>query len=173
MKFWNQKIPNFIYLFYINWKLTLFFIAVMPFIAFLVSIVSTRFRLISKRIQSAMGDVTQVTQEVVSGYQEVRMFGGAETERAVGGYRRLSSGTPAVSVHGRKHRRATGKAVYRVRSEPDGTGDCGRIRLLFADPLCRRSAAGCQCARYLQAPDRKLPAPVGQLPLCRGTHPAG
>lgn len=70
------------YLFYINWKLTLFFIAVMPFIAFLVSIVSTRFRLISKRIQSAMGDVTQVTQEVVSGYQEVRMFGGAETERA-------------------------------------------------------------------------------------------
>ena len=70
------------YLFYINWKLTLFFIAVMPFIAFLVSIVSKRFRLISKRIQSAMGDVTQVTQEVVNGHQEVRMFGGAEVEAA-------------------------------------------------------------------------------------------
>ena len=70
------------YLFYINWKLTLFFIAVMPFIAFLVSAVSKRFRLISKRIQSAMGDVTHVTQEVVNGHQEVRMFGGAEVEQA-------------------------------------------------------------------------------------------
>ena len=70
------------YLFYINWKLTLFFIAVMPFIAFLVSAVSKRFRIISKRIQSAMGDVTHVTQEVVNGYQEVRMFGGAKVEQA-------------------------------------------------------------------------------------------
>jgi subfamily B ATP-binding cassette protein MsbA len=70
------------YLFYVNWKLTLFFIAVMPFIAFLVSIVSKRFRLISKRIQSAMGDVTHVTQEVVNGHQEVRMFGGTDTELA-------------------------------------------------------------------------------------------
>jgi subfamily B ATP-binding cassette protein MsbA len=70
------------YLFYINWKLTLFFIAVMPLIAFLVSLVSKRFRLISKRIQSAMGDVTHVTQEVVNGHQEVRMFGGAEVEQA-------------------------------------------------------------------------------------------
>jgi len=70
------------YLFYVNWKLTLFFIAVMPLIAFLVSVVSKRFRLISKRIQSAMGDVTHVTQEVVHGHQEVRMFGGADVERA-------------------------------------------------------------------------------------------
>lgn len=70
------------YLFYINWKLTLFFIAVMPFIAFLVSVVSKRFRLISKRIQSAMGDVTQVTQEVVNGYQEVRMFGAEAVEQS-------------------------------------------------------------------------------------------
>ena len=70
------------YLFYINWKLTLFFIAVMPLIAFLVSAVSKRFRLISQRIQSAMGDVTHVTQEVVNGHQEVRMFGGAEVEQA-------------------------------------------------------------------------------------------
>ena len=70
------------YLFYINWKLTLFFIAVMPFIAFLVSVVSKRFRMISKRIQSAMGDVTQVTQEVVNGYQEVRMFGAEAVEQS-------------------------------------------------------------------------------------------
>ena len=69
------------YLFYVNWKLTLFFLAIMPVIAVLVSIVSKRFRLISSRIQSAMGDVTHVTQEVVNGHQEVRMFGGSESER--------------------------------------------------------------------------------------------
>jgi subfamily B ATP-binding cassette protein MsbA len=70
------------YLFYVNWKLTLFFIAVVPVIALLVSIVSKRFRLISTRIQSAMGDVTHVTQEVVNGHHEVRMFGGADLERS-------------------------------------------------------------------------------------------
>jgi subfamily B ATP-binding cassette protein MsbA len=69
------------YLFYVNWKLTLFFIAVMPLIALLVSVVSKRFRLISTRIQSAMGDVTHVTQEAVNGYQEVRMFGASDNER--------------------------------------------------------------------------------------------
>ena len=69
------------YLFYVNWKLTLFFIAVMPLIALLVSVVSRRFRLISTRIQSAMGDVTHVTQEAVNGYQEVRMFGATDNER--------------------------------------------------------------------------------------------
>ena len=69
------------YLFYVNWKLTLFFLAVMPFVALVVSVVSKRFRTISTRIQSAMGDVTHVTQEVVNGYQEVRMFGGMESER--------------------------------------------------------------------------------------------
>ena len=69
------------YLFYVNWKLTLFFIAVMPVIAVLVFLVSKRFRMISSRIQSAMGDVTHVTQEAVNGYQEVRMFGAEATER--------------------------------------------------------------------------------------------
>jgi len=69
------------YLFYVNWKLTLFFLAVMPLVALLVAVVSKRFRAISTRIQSAMGDVTHVTQEVVNGYQEVRMFGAMDTER--------------------------------------------------------------------------------------------
>ena len=69
------------YLFYVNWKLTLFFIAVMPLIALLVSLVSKRFRLISSRIQTAMGDVTHLTQEAVNGYQEVRMFGATDNER--------------------------------------------------------------------------------------------
>ncbi len=69
------------YLFYVNWRLAIFFLAVMPLIALLVGYVSKRFRIISKRIQSAMGDVTHVTQEAVNGYSEVRMYGGADMER--------------------------------------------------------------------------------------------
>ncbi len=69
------------YLFYVNWKLTLFFLGVMPLIALFVNFVSRRFRRISKNIQSAMGDVTHVTQEAVNGYSEVRMYGGVEVEK--------------------------------------------------------------------------------------------
>jgi len=69
------------YLLYVNWILTLFFIAVLPIIGLIVTTVSKRFRLISKNILSAMGDVTHVTQEAVQGYQEVRMFGAVKTER--------------------------------------------------------------------------------------------
>ncbi|HIG67320.1 MAG TPA: lipid A export permease/ATP-binding protein MsbA [Porticoccaceae bacterium] len=69
------------YLLYVNWILTLFFIAVLPIIGLIVAKVSKRFRLISKNILSAMGDVTHVTQEAVQGYQEVRMFGAVKTER--------------------------------------------------------------------------------------------
>jgi subfamily B ATP-binding cassette protein MsbA len=69
------------YLFYVNWILTLFFIAVLPIIGLVVVTVSKRFRLISQNILSAMGDVTHVTQEAVQGYQEVRMFGAVKTER--------------------------------------------------------------------------------------------
>ena len=69
------------YLLYVNWMLTLFFIAVLPIIGLIVTKVSRRFRLISKNILSAMGDVTHVTQEAVQGYQEVRIFGAVKTER--------------------------------------------------------------------------------------------
>ena len=68
------------YLLYVNWLLTLFFIAALPLVGLIVSTVSKRFRRISQNIQNAMGDVTHVTQEVVNGYQEVRMFGAYSSE---------------------------------------------------------------------------------------------
>lgn len=70
------------YLLYLNWKLTLVFIAIIPLIAWLVSVVSRRFRVLSHRIQASMGDLTHVTHEVVNGYEEVRMFGGSTSETA-------------------------------------------------------------------------------------------
>lgn len=70
------------YLFYLNWRLTLIFLAVAPFIALLVSYAGKRFRRISARIQNSMGDVTHVASEAVQGYRVVRTFGGTDYERS-------------------------------------------------------------------------------------------
>ena len=71
------------YLLYSNWKMTLVLVAILPFIAVLVSSASKKFRKQSKKIQVAMGDVTHVASETIQGYRVVRSFGGEtyETER--------------------------------------------------------------------------------------------
>jgi subfamily B ATP-binding cassette protein MsbA len=63
-----------------NWKLTLIFLGLGPIIGFVISYVSKRFRKLSERIMSSVGDVTHVTSEVVSGYKVVRIFGGERYE---------------------------------------------------------------------------------------------
>jgi len=69
------------YLFYKQWSLTLIFLVVLPIIGLLVTWVGRQFRRISRRIQDSVGDVTQVANETIGGYQEVRLFGGREYER--------------------------------------------------------------------------------------------
>ena len=69
------------YLFYLNWKLTLLFIAVAPLIGLLASYAGRRFRRISERLQDSMGDVTHVASEAVQGFQVVRIYGGSDYER--------------------------------------------------------------------------------------------
>jgi subfamily B ATP-binding cassette protein MsbA len=69
------------WLMWMNWKLTLVFFAVAPVIAWVVGFASKRFRRISRRIQNAMGDVTHVASEAVTGYKVVRTFGGEAHER--------------------------------------------------------------------------------------------
>jgi|TARA_R100000988_G_scaffold102191_4_gene77138 subfamily B ATP-binding cassette protein MsbA len=64
------------YLFYLNWRLSLIFMLVAPCIALVVSVVGKHFRRYSRRIQDSMGDVTQVSNESIGGYREVRLFGG-------------------------------------------------------------------------------------------------
>ena len=71
----------FIYLLWMNWKLTLVMIAILPVIALMVSSASKKFRKQSKKIQVAMGDVTHVASETIQGYRVVRSFGGEVYER--------------------------------------------------------------------------------------------
>ncbi|MEH6570351.1 MAG: lipid A export permease/ATP-binding protein MsbA [Halioglobus sp.] len=69
------------YMLYLNWRLCLVFFAVTPFIALVVTVVGKHFRRYSRRIQSSMGDVTQVSNESIGAYKEVRIFGGQAHQR--------------------------------------------------------------------------------------------
>ncbi|MDX9688374.1 lipid A export permease/ATP-binding protein MsbA [Halopseudomonas formosensis] len=68
------------YLLWMNWKLTLVLMAVLPLIGLMVNSTSKKFRKQSKKIQTAMGDVTHVTSETITGYRVVRSFGGEDYE---------------------------------------------------------------------------------------------
>ncbi|NWL80734.1 lipid A export permease/ATP-binding protein MsbA [Pseudomonas taiwanensis] len=68
------------YLLWMNWKLTLVMVAILPLIALMVSSASKKFRKQSKKIQVAMGDVTHVASETIQGYRVVRSFGGESYE---------------------------------------------------------------------------------------------
>ena len=63
------------YMFYLNWRLTLVFIAVMPLIGALISYASKLFRKYSHRMQSSMGDVTHILSETIKGMRVIRSFG--------------------------------------------------------------------------------------------------
>ena len=67
-------------LLWMNWRLTLVMIAILPLIAVMVSTASKKFRKQSKKIQVAMGDVTHVASETIQGYRVVRSFGGETYE---------------------------------------------------------------------------------------------
>lgn len=68
-------------LFYLNWMLSLIFLAIAPVIGLVVNFASKRFRKISKNIQVSMGDITHVTSEAINGFQEVKSFGGEKYEK--------------------------------------------------------------------------------------------
>jgi len=70
------------YLIYLDWTLTLIFLALAPIIGALVSFASKFFRKYSKRIQQSVGNVTQVTNESISAFREVKTFGGQDFENA-------------------------------------------------------------------------------------------
>lgn len=62
-------------------KLTIFVAILFPIVAFLVRILGLAFRRYSGRIQDTVGEVTQVTEEIVRGNRVVKMFGGYDYEK--------------------------------------------------------------------------------------------
>ena len=63
-------------------KLTLVMLLLVPMIGLLVTVISKRFRKISHRIQDSMGNVSQVTEEAVTGHRVVKVFQGQGAEIA-------------------------------------------------------------------------------------------
>ncbi len=64
-----------------DWKLTMVFVVIAPFIGLLVSVVGKRLKRLASKIQVSMGNVTQICSEMISGYRVMRSFGGEDYER--------------------------------------------------------------------------------------------
>ena len=69
------------YLLYLNWKLTILFVAIMPIISLVVVYASKKFRKHSSRIQISMGDVTHILSETLKGMKVVKTFSAEEQVR--------------------------------------------------------------------------------------------
>ena len=67
-------------MFYTSWQLSLIFLVIIPLVATIVAVVSKRFRHISKNIQSAMGQVTRSSEQMLSGHKVIHGFGGQTQE---------------------------------------------------------------------------------------------
>ncbi len=82
------------WLLYLNWKLTLISLAVIPLIGFVIRAFSSRLRNLSRSAQDGMAQMNQVLQESIRGQKVVKIFGGeahatsrfATVNRALRGY---------------------------------------------------------------------------------------
>ncbi|QUM76379.1 lipid A export permease/ATP-binding protein MsbA [Moritella sp. 24] len=70
-----------IWMFYQSWQLSVVLLFIAPVVGLIVNVVSRRFRLISRRLQQAMGNVSSTAQQMLHGQKDVLMFAGHETER--------------------------------------------------------------------------------------------
>jgi subfamily B ATP-binding cassette protein MsbA len=68
------------WLFYLNWKLTLVVLTVGPVIAIVVSAFSKRLRGAARASYKAMGDITHILEEAITGHRVVKIFGGQNYE---------------------------------------------------------------------------------------------
>tara|TARA_B100000745_G_scaffold119371_5_gene77165 strand:- start:161 stop:1999 length:1839 start_codon:yes stop_codon:yes gene_type:complete len=69
------------YLLYLNWKLSLLLLVVLPVIGILTNYVAKRFRKLSHRIQDSATDVTQCVSETIQGHETVKLFQGQHMEK--------------------------------------------------------------------------------------------
>ncbi|MBM7036810.1 lipid A ABC transporter ATP-binding protein/permease MsbA [Vibrio ulleungensis] len=68
-------------MFYNSWQLSLVLLLVAPFVSWAISIVSVRFRKISKNMQDAMGVVTSSAEQMLKGHKVVLSYGGQDVEK--------------------------------------------------------------------------------------------
>jgi len=67
-------------MFYNSWQLSAIFLLITPIIAVIVTVVSKRFRQVSKKIQNAMGEVTSAAEQTFNAHKVVLTFDGQKRE---------------------------------------------------------------------------------------------
>jgi subfamily B ATP-binding cassette protein MsbA len=68
------------WLLYLDWKLTLVALAIVPPLAWAIRKISIRLRAMSRGVQRSMGDLVHVLQETIECHKVVKVFGGHEYE---------------------------------------------------------------------------------------------
>ncbi|MCB1801719.1 MAG: lipid A export permease/ATP-binding protein MsbA [Gammaproteobacteria bacterium] len=69
------------YLLYLNWRFSLLVFVLLPVLVLAVRLIAKRLRVLSRSIQSSMGDITHVLGEAVRGHKVIKVFGGQAAER--------------------------------------------------------------------------------------------
>jgi subfamily B ATP-binding cassette protein MsbA len=96
-------IALFAYIFYLNWKMSLVFIAVAPLIGLLVTKVGNKLRKLSTKLQDSAAELTQVCNEAVMGH---RVSAARNTRRSV-------SARPAATTGGARSRSSASRRSAR------------------------------------------------------------
>ncbi|MDR2186697.1 MAG: lipid A export permease/ATP-binding protein MsbA [Azonexus sp.] len=141
------------YLLWMNWKLTLVIVGVLPIIALMVKHASRRFRKQAQKIQAAMGDVTHVASETIQGYRVVRSFGGEDYESAR--FRKASEENTAKQLRMAKTSSTFTPALQLVTFSSMSV-------ILFLVLLLRGDASIGDLVAYISAASM-LPKPIRQL----------
>ncbi|WP_297474919.1 lipid A ABC transporter ATP-binding protein/permease MsbA [uncultured Photobacterium sp.] len=68
-------------MFWNSWQLSAILIVIAPVVAISISIVSKRFRKISRNMQDAMGSVTSSAEQMLKGHKVVLSYGGQDVEK--------------------------------------------------------------------------------------------
>ena len=68
------------YMLYLNWRLTLIFAIVAPFMAIYLARIMPKVRSAGGYVQQSVGDMTKVLEEALSGQRMVKVFGGQDYE---------------------------------------------------------------------------------------------
>jgi ATP-binding cassette, subfamily B, bacterial MsbA len=71
----------FFWLLWINWKLTLIVLFLLPFLGFITRRFSKRMRGVSRSFLAATGDMTRRVEEVISGNRIIKIYGGEDFEK--------------------------------------------------------------------------------------------
>ena len=76
-----QVVGLILWLMYLDWRLSLSILAIIPVIYGVVVVAGRRLRAVSLKLQWAFGDLTHILGESLRGHKEVKIYGGQDYER--------------------------------------------------------------------------------------------